>query len=982
MKFKHTLAIDIETYSPVDLKSAGMYAYAQAPGFEILLLAYAWDNGPVNVVDLTGEAGRPAPSLIPGEPMNALTKLPLAVQAGLTDPGILKTAFNAAFERTCLAAYYGVPMPPEQWECTMVRAAEAGLPRSLKGAGLALGLPQDKQKDRAGGQLIRYFCVPCKPTKANGGRTRNRPRDNRDAWRQFIEYNRQDVEAERAIRAQLPPILPSEQELWVLDQKINDRGVRIDRRLVDEMVDLDDTRREALMQRAREITGLENPNSREQLLRWINERSAQQFATLRAEDLPVIAKSVSDPQVRDVIQIRQQLGKTSTQKYKAMQTAACQDGRVRGLTAFYGAPRTGRWCLTGDHEVLTRNGWVRLDEWSGGEIICWSPQSAVFAFQKAARLSFPYSGELIAIDDKRVQQLGTPEHTMACLSKNGTWEKRTLDEMLRRGRTEVAFTGQRLGMETHQAYPLRALIMTQADGHYAETGALRFHFRKERKIERCKMLLRKCEIPFSTHNNEDGTTTITIPQRHLPLWLREFHNKTFGYWMLDESADIILDEIEYWDAYRAAPNSIQYTTTNETNADVIQAVATLSGRCARKHKKSRKNKNWKDAFIVDIWETPGRSHAVRRESYSKVSFKGPVYCAETKTGYFLVRRNGSVWITGNSGRLVQLQNLPRNYLDDLDSPRDLVRDGQGDALELLYASPADVMSQLIRTALIPKPGCRFIVSDFSAIEARVLAWLAEEEWRLEVFRAGGKIYEESASKMFGVPVEKIAKGNPEYALRQKGKVAELALGYQGAAGALMKMGALKMGLTEEELPGLVQQWRAANQRIVTFWNTIEWSATQALTLMPGSQHYVPVGKLGVRIYHDKTAMRIQLPSGRSLCYQHARIETREKWGYPTDGIVYNATADETGSAVATYGGKLTENLIQAVARDCLAEAIRRVERRGLQVVFHVHDEIICEVPSGESSAEEVAAIMSQPIDWAPGLPLAADAYECDYYRKD
>lgn len=678
-----TLSIDIETFSTVDLNKSGVYAYAEDPDFQVMLFGYAWDDGPVQVVDLMSSSDQFQKSMF-DTVTNTIPEIPPKVIAALTDPNVLKTAFNANFERTCLARHFGMSMPPEQWECSMIRAAEAGLPRSLKGAGIAcasLGVPADLCKDSAAGsRLIKFFCIPCKPTTANGGRTRNLPKHAPDKWREFIEYNRQDVVAERAVRNVLPPIIESEQRLWALDQHINDRGVMIDRTLVDEMVKLDEAMHEELIKEAKELTGLDNPNSRSQILDWVNANTGQHFENFRKEDLPEILAATNNPEVRRIIEIRQELGKTSTSKYATMQAAACKDNRVRGLTAFYGAPRTGRF----------------------------------------------------------------------------------------------------------------------------------------------------------------------------------------------------------------------------------------------------------------------------------------------------------------SGRLVQLQNLPRNHLEDLDTPRELVKSGNGDVLGLLYESTADTMSQLIRTALIPKPGCKFVVADFSAIEARVLSWLANEEWRLDAFRKGVGIYEASASKMFGIPIERIVKGNPEYEYRQKGKQAELACGYQGAKGALIKMGALEMGLTEDELPGLVTQWREANPNIVATWVAAEKCAREALDLPIGSELYTVITAAGgakVRFYHDMIGLRIELPSGRSLYYRNAHIQSRDQWGYSTPGIVYNGTGDEA-TAVATYGGKIIENIIQAIARDCLAVAMERVAAAGLDIVFHVHDEIIVEAKQGSITPSELSELMSQPIDWAPELPLAADGYESTYYKKD
>lgn len=646
-----TLAIDIETYSSVSLKDCGVYAYAASPDFEILLFGYAWDDGPVEVIDLAR-----------GQ------KLPQELQDALYDPEILKTAFNASFERTCLSAFMGSVTPPEQWSCTAVMASELGLPRSLEAVGEVIGLPEDKQKSKTGRALIRYFSIPCKPTKTNGLRTRNLPEHDPERWALYVEYNRQDVEAERAIRQKLShfEIYEQEQPLWIHDQHINDRGVGVDLALAAKAVEIDGVIKGRLLESAKSLTGLENPKSTAQLKGWIEETAGITVESLNKKSISGVRAEADCDMVDQMLDIRAGLAKTSTEKYNAMLRTAGPDGRIRGLTQFYGASRTGRW----------------------------------------------------------------------------------------------------------------------------------------------------------------------------------------------------------------------------------------------------------------------------------------------------------------AGRLVQMQNLPQNKMpdQDLDTARQLVAAGDLDTLELLFDDIAGTLSQLIRTAFIPRKGCRFIVSDFSAIEARVIAWLAGEEWRLDVFNTHGKIYEASAEQMFHLPAGSVKKGDP---MRQKGKIAELALGYGGSVGALKSMGALEMGLEESELKPLVNSWRAANPAIKKLWWDTDAAArrtiqTKAPTKLPYGMGFRKQGPL----------LKLRLPNGRELSYVKPRIVE--------DSITYEGTIQSSGGwgRIESYGPKLVENIVQATARDCLAVAIDRLERTGFPVVFHVHDEVICEVPIGVSSAEEISAIMSEPIEWAQGLPLKADAYECDYYRKD
>lgn len=646
------LSIDIETYSSVDLVKCGVYAYCESADFEILLFAYAVDDEEVQIVDLAS-----------GE------KIPDDVLKAITDPAVIKTAYNANFERTCLAKHFVKPMPPEQWRCSSVHALMLGLPGHLEGVAKCLKLKEQKMKE--GKALIRYFSVPCKPTKSNGGRTRNLPEHDPDKWTTFKDYCKQDVEVERQIRKKLGtfPIPEMEQKFWELDQKINDEGVLIDIGLVNHAIQADTIFQENLYKEAVSLTGLENPNSPAQLKGWLQKQGLE-VDSLAKKNVEALMVEVEYPAVKRLLELRQAMSKTSVKKYEAMQRSICRDHRIRGLLQFYGANRTGRW----------------------------------------------------------------------------------------------------------------------------------------------------------------------------------------------------------------------------------------------------------------------------------------------------------------AGRLVQIHNLPRNNMNDLQIARDLLKSGNYEALELLFDNVPDVLSQLIRTAFIPSKGHRFIVADFSAIEARVIAWLAGERWRMEVFQSHGKIYEASAAQMFKVSIETIDKGSP---LRQKGKIAELALGYGGSKGALKQMGALEMGLTEDELPELVSAWREANPNIVNLWWDIEAAAIKAV-----KEKAVVKMQYGLTFHYTKGILLITLPSGRSLAYVRPKIGIDERFG--KEQLTYEGI--EQGSKqwgrIPTYGGKLTENIIQAIARDCLAVSMLRLAEAGYQINFHVHDEVILDVPIGTGSMEEVEKLMGQPIEWAPGLPLNADSFETDYYKKD
>lgn len=646
------LGIDIETFSSVDIASCGLYKYAESDDFTILLFAYACDDKPVQIVDFaSGEI------------------IPERIFQALTDPKILKTAFNASFERICIGRYYGVDLPIEQWECTMVRSAMLGLPLSLAQVGKVLNL--DDQKMTEGKALIKYFSCPCKSTKTNGGRTRNLPEHAPDKWDTFKRYCVRDVEVERSIRDKTKSftIPESERELYVVDQRINDRGVLVDIDLVKHAIRMDTLYKGRLNAEAAELSGLDNPNSVAQLKAWLEKETGNDIVTLNKKDVPDLLKATNNDIVERMLRIRQEMSKTSTKKYGVMEKAACADNRVRGLLQFYGANRTGRW----------------------------------------------------------------------------------------------------------------------------------------------------------------------------------------------------------------------------------------------------------------------------------------------------------------AGRLVQVQNLPQNHIDDLDYARTLVKGGDLDMVEMMYGNVPDTLSQLIRTTFIAKPGYTFLVCDFSAIEARVIAWLAGEHWRLDVFRTHGKIYEASASMMFHVPVEEITKTDPR---RQKGKIAELALGYQGGVGAMKTMGGERMGLSETEMQEIVTHWRKANPAIVRLWADIENCAKATITS----------GQLtecrGLHFYKSMGLLMIRLPSGRALCYPKPATGTNR---FGNESITYeglNQTTKQWGKQ-ETYGGKLAENIVQAIARDCLAVTILRLEKRGFPIVFHVHDEVIIEARAdGSQTLEEVENIFKCPIPWAEDLPLKGAGYMTNYYLKD
>lgn len=642
-----TLAIDIETYSDVSLPDCGVHKYVSSEQFEILLFAYSADNGDTRIIDMAS-----------GE------KLPDEVMEALKDDSVIKTAYNAVFERICISRYFGLSLKPEAWRCTLVQASMLSLPLSLEGVGEALHL--DKKKMGEGKELIRYFCMPCKATKTNGGRTRNLPSDAPDKWELFKTYCIRDVDVEKQIRKKLEnyPIPDREQELYCMDQRINDRGIMVDTGLVEKAIACDLLYKEAATKKAYELSGLENPNSVSQLKGWLEEKGIEADSLAKKTVEELVDKTDGD--VKKMLKLRLAMSKTSVKKYEAMERSVCPDGRVHGLLQFYGANRTGRW----------------------------------------------------------------------------------------------------------------------------------------------------------------------------------------------------------------------------------------------------------------------------------------------------------------AGRLVQIHNLPQNHMEDLELARSIVKEGRFDLIELFYDSTPEVLSELIRTAFVAKPGCRFIVSDFSAIEARVMGYLAGEDWVMEEFYGAGKIYEQTAAKMFHIPIEEITKGSP---YRARGKVASLACQYGGAEGALISMGALNF-VEEEELPGLVQSWRNANPHIVNYWYAVDAAVKAAVR----ERKMTKVGK--VTVFYQSGMLKIALPSGRILSYVRPKMILNR---FGSESVCYEGVGtNRKWGRIESYGAKFCENIVQAMARDILAEAMLRLEKSGFDIVCHIHDEVVLEVPEGISSVEEVNEIMAVCPKWCEGLPLKAAGFESAFYKKD
>lgn len=663
---KHKLYIDIETFSSVDIRTAGLYKYAESEDFEVLLIAYAIDDGDVEIIDLTDDSD--------------ITWQKLATVEGmLTSPEYIKCAHNAHFEMECLTQALPVVIRPSQWECTMVKGMYRGYPASLEKMGEALDMPEDKVKLRTGMALINYFCKPCKPTKTNGGRTRNLPKHAPEKWELFKAYCIRDVEVARVIDKMLPDIPLNVRVEWVQDYIINRRGIAVDEALVEAAIAIDDEVKSVHLDTIKRIAGVDNPRSRAQVLNWLNGALNEEITSLNAASVKALLESDLTDDARTVLEAWQGLGKTSTKKYETLRAATQKDNRVRGLLQFYGASRTGRW----------------------------------------------------------------------------------------------------------------------------------------------------------------------------------------------------------------------------------------------------------------------------------------------------------------AGRLVQPHNLPRGDVYSLSQARELVKAGRKKDIELLHGSVPNTLSGLIRTCFVPQSGYKFVICDYSAIEARVLAWLAGEHWVLEEFRGEGKIYEATAARMYNIDKSTIVKGHPNYAYRQKGKIATLALGYQGAVGALRQMGASEDEFTDDELRGLVRAWRVANPCIAELWRYVEMMAKSTVDdnyysgvnpMIPIRFNWVPNAVTGVNL-------EVGLPSGRALYYHNPII---------VDGAIYYTDYAHTGKTKEqTYGGKLVENIVQAIARDVLANAIDTISMElsanalNARIVLHVHDEIVVEAKAedAERVQELLEEVFSTPPGWAKGLPLKGESFISDYYKK-
>lgn len=994
------LFADLETFSPLNLPQVGSFRYAE--DCEILLWGYAIDTEPARVWDCTNPQTKEMPE--------ALAKALKEVQAGER-----KIVWhNGMMFDTVVLAAHGYPIPLEMIVDTMVIAYQHGLPGALGDLCDVLRMPTDKAKDKDGKRLVQLFCKPqpeCYKVRRHDRYTK--PED----WIKFVNYCRLDVEAERELFKALPKWNCTEWEhrLQVLDAEINRRGVKVDIELAKAAVELSERRKGILAEETQRQTNGEvgAATQRDALIDYMAREYGWKIDTMTKAELE---KRVDDPSVpepvRELLKLRLMSTKTSIQKFKALLRRVNKDGRMRGGLQFRGAARTGRWCLTGDHEVLTPNGWVRLDEWQGGEIACWNVDETV-DFMEAKALAFPYEGEMCAIESKRVSQISTPDHRMACAwGTKREWRVKTAEECAL-GKVRIPYYGRRkLPWFCVEEIPLRVAVMTQADGHFSGRGRVTFHFKKERKVARCQMLLSAAGIRFSRNTYETGTVFTVYPS-DIPEWLRAFEEKVFSPALFDADPDVFFDELSFWDGSVSTKNSFQYSTAVRANADFVQAFAHMSGRAAILLERPGRKEGWSTIYTLNIWENGSNRSVVMPEAHSKQAFKGTVYCAETKTGFFMVRRNGRVWVTGNSGRGMQLQNLARPTMPqkEIDFAAAVLKDG---TFECFYDDPSVILPNLLRGEIIAPAGKKLIVADYSNVEGRVLAWLAGEEWKLQAFRDfdaghGHDLYKLAYAKAFGVKPEDVTK--PQ---RQIGKVLELALGYGGGAPAFARF-AKAYGIDLSDMAEYVKStapravwleavdgypyfveknrtgglerepfiacdvlkrlWRKSNPKIVQFWA----NAGNAVQKTIVSRESVRVGY--VAFARTESFLAIRLPSGRLLCYPSPKTNP----GVGKDSFTYMGVNQfsRKWEKIESYGAKNVENITQAVACDLLSEGLLRMDAAGYKTVLTIHDEAITEAPdTDEYTFKKMEHLMSTLPDWAPGLPLVAAGYEAYRYRKD
>lgn len=932
------LYLDFETRSIADLADVGHENYMAHPSTQAICMAYAFSATNVCL----WKRSEPFPQEVIGHVLS----------------GGEVVAHNIAFDAAVFKLTFGVEIPLSQQICTQAKAAMNNVPQSLDHATKFLGLSEQK--------------MPI--SKVTAGKLRRPASIYPLAWYEkpealagLYEYCKQDVEACRALDEALPDLPASERVVWELDQEVNRRGMALDVGFIHNCSRVAAEYKQALDEKLRTLTGgvVLACSEVKKLLAWINGfgmnlESIDKNALTMARALPNLPRHVAE-----ALEMRANYAKTSTAKLQAALDELGPDGRLRNQLRYHGAA-TGRWCLTGDHEVLTEGGWVRFDSWEGGRIATWAPNDVV-SFQPSKVVSFDYTGEMKSIETNRISQTSTPDHKMPGYSiKSGdfyVWVPGSFK------RVHVPFTGTK-AFSAEGSNWLRVMVMVQADGHFCDDGSIRLQFKKARKTERCKRLLRTEGIEHTITANSDGITAFYIPARKVPAYLKLFATKTFGWWLLNVNPDVLFDEIERWDGYRCGPNSVQYATTNKTNADIVSTLAHLSGRAASIVVKSRPETGWADCYYVNIWLTPANRHELR--SVETGVFSGKVFCAETPTGFFLVRRNGKIWVTGNSGRGAQPQNFPR--LDEELSPKYFQALQNGEAIE----NPLEAISKVLRYVIVAPEGRVLAGGDFSAIEARVLAWLAGQDDLLGVFRNGQDVYLHAASRIYKRPITAADKDE-----RTIGKVSTLALGYQGGTGAFDNMARLYgVNLPEAEQKRIIALWRDSNQAIVKYWGDLENAAISACKTRGVNFSAGAVGRC-ITFRCDGNVLKCRLPSKRVIYFQKAAVRRAFKFGVMKDEVTYwgKQTGRKDWHEVHMYGGKGAENITQAVARDCLVEAMLRLRDTPYKIVSTVHDEVLCEVSAENVDIPGLKRLLTEPPKWALDLPMGASVWTDRRYSK-
>lgn len=885
--------LDYESRSRQELTDVGGYRYAECPDARILLAAISHDDdGPYLWVHPDY-----ATPLLASDPRAEKMLREMAASDELI------FAHNCQFERA-VTMFRGrddlgltEPIDPKRWRCTAAMARKAQIPDSLEMAAQTLGL--DAQKDNKGKALIKKFSVP----RDDG--TFLHAEDDPAAFAEFGEYCLQDVRVERELHKRLAPFELSgiALEAFLLDIYLNDRGVPVNvPALKNASRILAECYADANVE-FRALTGL-NPTQREKVRQWCNARGAalenMQGPTLEAW---LEEHGVGSGDAVRAVEMYAHLNFAAAKKVDVMLACVNSDGVVRGTLLWHGAG-TGRWCLTGDHEVLTRDGWIRLDAWEGGKIAVWNPSEQV-SFQESRPVAFPYEGEMLHYRTGRIDQIATPDHKMGgWCAKTGRYEDRLVGNL--RSHFCIPFTGQEQKSGTGNLDELRLLIATQADGYYSP-DALKFHFRKKRKTDRLLWLLRRTGIVHTRRTNSDGTEAIEVSRKDLPTYLALFENKTFGPWILRSDARVVFEELELWDGSRCGPNSIQYSTTNKVNADLLQALAHTSGFAASLLLRVREDKpNWSPVHVLNIWLTPKNRHRIVGKP-TRTDFSGTVYCAETPTGYFLVRRNGLVWVTGNSGKHIQPQNFKKPSIKDTEIAYRMICDGCScEDLENLFGNPLEVIASCIRH-FIHVPGSEMLDADYNAIECRDSNWLAGEETVLKEFREGKDPYKRMAATIFNRRPEDISNPSRE---RDLGKCAELGAGFgMGCKKFLDTCHKWGMTFVDEALAErAITGYRDSHPRIVKNWYEHN-DAAKAAILQPG--RWFNAGAhiaYAVKRLAGMDFLLMRLPSGRTLSYPEPRIE--KLTGDKNEGVTHwGKIKGVTWGRCRLYGGKLAENCL-------------------------------------------------------------------------